>query len=616
MVDIDHRQRVIKVKLVYYGPAVGGKTTNLKVLFERAAGARRGQFVSVNSAQDRTILCDLLPLRTGGFRGYDLKVQLLAVPGQPMYGATRRVVLKGADGVVFVANSAEDRWPENLQSLQEMVANLLAQQIDVSRIPLVFQYNKRDLPAVIELPVLSRALNGRHVPEFPAVAAKGEGVLETFTSILVLTMEDLCRRYVTLQLPAGQTVEAWAKQAVEGMFGGLKLDAPEEEPSEPAEVVEHLKVRVPTAEDSGRGVAGGPDVRSTDSLTESYAQASAELGFAVSELREERDLLRVRLGEVQRALALATEDPGKTGVEERLQAILKVLVKAGGASGATLMLFTGEAPQVLALPPLHSDPLSRTTWGAAHLEGARGLTEPQLEEAAQCPELAQALRAGEPSFEAVALVPLRSAERLLGLALLYFGPYAALPPADAVMHLGFLSRVLAGPLEAAAAREAASAGDRLKVLSRASSAAVASLLTRLPWELARRQVLHLSEVLGPLAGSGVSLAASSPVISVLGDAPLLRFAFASLIRQCEADALEKGRIPEVAVRVEEEGDAVHVRVTGGGRASMTSTPEAGPDLADAELSVVHAIVALHGGVLVSGRGEGQAPQFLVELIRA
>ena len=251
--------------------------------------------------------------------------------------------------------------------------------------------------------------------------------------------------------------------------------------------MEHLKVRVPTAEDSGRGVAGGPDVRSTDSLTESYAQASAELGFAVSELREERDLLRVRLDEVQRALELATEDPGKTDVEERLQAILRVLVKAGGASGATLMLFTGEAPQVLALPPLQSDPLSRTTWGAAHLEGARGLTEPQIEEAVQSPELAQALRAGEPSFEAVALVPLRSAERLLGLALLYFGPYAALPPADAVVHLGFLSRVLAGPLEAAAAREAASAGDRLKVLSRASSAAVASLLTRLPWELARRQ---------------------------------------------------------------------------------------------------------------------------------
>jgi signal recognition particle receptor subunit beta len=628
MVEVAHRQRVIKVKLVYYGPAVGGKTTNLKVLFDRAAGTRRGQFVSVNSAQDRTILCDLLPLRTGGFRGYDLKVQLLAVPGQPMYAATRRVVLRGADGVVFVANSADDRWQENLQSLQEMVANLLAQQIDANRIPLVFQYNKRDLPAVIELAALSRALNGRHVPEFPAVASRGEGVLESFTAILTLTLEDLCRRYATLQLPPGQTVEAWAKQAVEGMFGGLRLDVPAVaaeageteaggEPAEPAETVEHLKVRVPTAdEDSGRGAPVGAEARPTDPLTESYAQASAELGFLVSELREARDLLRVRLEEVQRALELATEAPGKADVEARLQAILKVLVKAGGASGATLMLFSGEAAQVLALPPLRADPLSRTTWGMAHLEAAKGLTEPQLEEASSSPQLAQALCLGEPSFEAVALVPLRSAERLLGLALLYFGPYAALPPADTVLHLGFLARVLAGPLEASAAREAVSAGDRLKVLSRASAAAVASLLTRLPWELAHRRPIRLVDVLGPLGGSGVSIQVSSPAASVLGDAPLLRFAFASLVRQCEADALERGQIPVVLVRVEEEGHAVRVRVTGGGRASVTSAPEIGPDLADAELSVVHAIVALHGGVVVSGRGEGQAPHFTVELIRA
>ncbi len=319
---------------------------------------------------------------------------------------------------------------------------------------------------------------------------------------------------------------------------------------------------------------------------------------------------------MRRALELATEDPGQTAVEDRLRAILRVLVKAGGASGATLMLFTSDTAQVLALPPLRSDPLSRTSWGASHLEDARDLREPQIEEAVQSPDLAQALRAGEPSFEAVALVPLRSAERLLGLALLYFGPYAALPPTDALVHLGFLSRVLAGPLEAAAAREAASAGDRLKVLSRASSSAVASLLTRLPWELSRRQVLHVSDVMGPLGGPGVSLDVSAPGIAVLGDAPLLRFAFASLIRQCEADALEKGRIPEIAVRIEQDGDAVRVLVTGGGRSSVTAAPEVGPDLADAELSVVHAIVALHGGVLISGRGAGQTPHFLVELIRA
>jgi hypothetical protein len=184
------------------------------------------------------------------------------------------------------------------------------------------------------------------------------------------------------------------------------------------------------------------------------------------------------------------------------------------------------------------------------------------------------------------------------------------------VHLGFLARVLAGPLEAAAAREAASAGERLKVLSRASAAAVASLLTRLPWELARRRPLRMVDVLGPLGGSGVTIEASSPVTAVLGDAPLLRFAFASLVRQCEADALERGQIPEVSVRVDEDGDKVRVRVTGGGRASVTSAPQIGPDLADAELSVVHAIVALHGGVVLSGRGEGQAPHFRVDLIRA
>jgi len=176
--------------------------------------------------------------------------------------------------------------------------------------------------------------------------------------------------------------------------------------------------------------------------------------------------------------------------------------------------------------------------------------------------------------------------------------------------------VLAGPLEASAAREAASAGDRLRVLSRASAAAVASLLTRLPSDLARRQPLRLVDLLGPLGGPGMAIESSSPAVSVLGDAPLLRFAFASLIRQCEADALERGRIPEVAVRIEQDGDAVRVLVTGGGRSSVTAAPEAAADLADSELSVARAIVALHGGVLVSGRGAGQTPHFLVEMIRA
>jgi hypothetical protein len=335
----------------------------------------------------------------------------------------------------------------------------------------------------------------------------------------------------------------------------------------------------------------------------------------VDDLREERDLARLRLDEVRRALELATEDPGDTDIQERVRRILRVFVKASGADGATLWLSYGESGQVLSLPPLVADPLSRTVWGTTRLEELRESAEPVLDEAQANPRLAEALRQGLPSFEAVAAVPLRSAERLLGLALLYFGPHAALPASEAMVHLGFLARVLTGPLEAFAAREAGSTADRLRVLSRPSAAAVASLLARLPPESARRQRLALSEVIAPLDAPGVSLVAEGGA-SVFGDAPLLRFALATLVRQCEAAALEHGRIPEVSIRVEEAADGVQIRIAGGGKASVMSVPETGPDLADAELSVVHAIVALHGGVLVVGRDENQSPHFSVRLVPA
>jgi signal recognition particle receptor subunit beta len=631
MVDIHHRERTIKVKLVYYGPAVGGKTTNLKVLHDEALGQRRGQFVSVNSAQDRTILCDLLPLRSGGFRGYDLKLQLVAVPGQAMYSATRRIVVKGADGVVFVANSASDRWHENMQSLQEMVSNLVTHRLDPNHIPLVFQYNKRDLPDVVPVDALSRALNGRRVPEFPAVATRGEGVLETFATILAHTMMEICRQFPVLQLPPGQTVETWTRESVRGMFGRDRLGIPPEEPEvlDPGELgleedtgtapfapAGHLKVRIPTPDEPSRADAPAGEIRSPESLAESYAEASAELGLVVNDLREERDLARVRLDEVRRALEIATEAPGRTDIQERVRRMLKVFVKAGGADGATLWLSSAESGRVLTLPPLSADPLSRTVWGAARLEELRDLPEPLLQEATSGAELAEALRGGPPSFEAVAVVPLRSAERLLGLALLYFGAHAALPAREALLHLGFLARVLAGPLEASAAREASSAADRQRVLSRPAAAAVASLLARLPTESARRQRLWLAEVVAPLVAPGVSLESDPGSLAVIGDAPLLRFAFATLVRQCEADAIEHGRVPEVSIRVDEVRSGVRIQIMGGGSASALSARETGPDLADAELSVVHAIVALHGGVLVAGRDDRQCPHFAVRLVPA
>ena len=211
MVELNHRDRQIKVKIVYYGPPVGGKTTNLQILHQHAEAARRGEMISINSAQDRTILFDLLPLRTAGFRGFDLRLQILAVPGQAMYATTRRLVLKNADSLVFVANSAVDRWEENLQSFREMTQNLLAHRLDPASMPLVFQYNKRDLPEVMDIEFMDRALNARKVDSIPAVAVRGEGVLETFSAILMRTVQDLAKRYSILETtprPAGMAMDA------------------------------------------------------------------------------------------------------------------------------------------------------------------------------------------------------------------------------------------------------------------------------------------------------------------------------------------------------------------------------------------------------------------------
>ena len=651
--ELNQRDHTIRVKLVYYGPALCGKTTNLKILHERAIWSRRGEFVSLNSQQDRTILCDLLPLKTGGFRGFDLKLQLLAVPGQTVYYTTRRVVLKGADGIVFVANSAADRWQENVQSFKELAANLMVHQLDAASVPIVFQYNKRDLPAVMAIDELSRALNPRKAPEFGAVATSGEGVLETFAAVMARTVESLSRRFKTMELPPGQTVDGWAKLAVQGMFGKGRLDDEpmeaevieivDEEPAvTPPGVEEHPEVGsyqrgalppVPTVaprapaedrrlvrvampeEEAPRGGPATTEVRSSESLAESYAEVSAELSQALSDLREERDQARLRLEQVRQALLLATQAPGTTQVEQRVQRILRVLGKAAGASGATLLLTTSDAPRVIPLPPLDLDPLTRTAWGSSHVETLRSVEEPRIEEATESPQLTEALRSGTPSFEAMAVVPLRSAERLLGLALLYFQTHTVLPSRETLLHLGFLARVLGGPLEASAARDAASGVERLRIVSRASSTAVASLLTRMPVEATRRTVFRLTDALGPLQAPGVTVTVSTETLEARGDAALLRFAVATLMHQCEADAIERGHSPVIKVRAQPRADgAVLIQVSGGGGHRTVALPHSSlPDLADAELGVVHAIVAQHGGRLVSSRSESQDPQFTLVL---
>jgi len=183
MVQFDNQHRQIKVKIVYYGPAVGGKTTCLQHIHRVTDPQRRTKLYSLNTAADRTLFFDLLSLNLGRIRGFRLALQLYTVPGQVQYDATRRTVLAGADGVVFVADSQVSQREANLESLENLWANMAAIGLDRKSVPVVLQYNKRDLDPIQTVEEMEAALNADNFAAFPTVAISGEGILEAFTAV-------------------------------------------------------------------------------------------------------------------------------------------------------------------------------------------------------------------------------------------------------------------------------------------------------------------------------------------------------------------------------------------------------------------------------------------------
>ena len=190
---VNFTSREITCKIVYYGPGRSGKTRNLHYVYGRVPEDRRGRMVSLATQTDRTLFFDFLPLELGQISGFVTRFQLYTVPGQVYYNATRRLVLQGADGVVFVADSQARQLDENIESLQNLQANLLDLGQDVRQVPLVLQYNKQDLPKELILTPaeLDDALNFRGVPSFAADALHGVGVFETLKSISELVLKKL-----------------------------------------------------------------------------------------------------------------------------------------------------------------------------------------------------------------------------------------------------------------------------------------------------------------------------------------------------------------------------------------------------------------------------------------
>jgi mutual gliding-motility protein MglA len=190
---VNFTTREITCKIVYYGPGRSGKTTNLHYVFGRVPEARRGRMVSLATQTDRTLFFDFLPIDLGQISGFSTRFQLYTVPGQVYYNATRRLVLQGADGVVFVADSQARQLDENLESLQNLQSNLLEHGVDIRSMPLVLQYNKQDLPRelILQPADLDDALNFRGVPSFPADALHGQGVFETLKGVSEMVLKKL-----------------------------------------------------------------------------------------------------------------------------------------------------------------------------------------------------------------------------------------------------------------------------------------------------------------------------------------------------------------------------------------------------------------------------------------
>jgi len=272
MAQVNPLTRELLVKLVYYGPGLGGKTTSLQAIHSASPPETRGQLVSLATPVDRTLYFDFLPLRARQIRDHHVRLQLFTVPGQVYLSATRKLVLTGVDGLVFVADSQRDRHDANLESLEDLMANLEEQGRALHSVPVVFQYNKRDLPEVMRVEQLDRSLNQGERASFPTIATTGEGVMEALDRLVDDTLEHLEESGMlgTSSAPPEQPSFERAERALEEQIGEAseeiwrasvqgalearataEVDEPFRPPSRPAP-------RKPSTRPGPQAMAGGP----------------------------------------------------------------------------------------------------------------------------------------------------------------------------------------------------------------------------------------------------------------------------------------------------------------------------------------------------------------------
>lgn len=192
---INYSSREINCKIVYYGPGLCGKTTNLQYIYRRTNPEQKGKLISLATETERTLFFDFLPLALGDIKGFKVRFHLYTVPGQVFYAASRKLILKGVDGVVFVADSQLERMESNIESLEDLKINLAEQGYELEKLPYTIQYNKRDLPNVVPVEEMDKLLNNRRVQWYEGVAVTGKGVFETLKAVAKQVLFELKKHY-------------------------------------------------------------------------------------------------------------------------------------------------------------------------------------------------------------------------------------------------------------------------------------------------------------------------------------------------------------------------------------------------------------------------------------
>ena len=188
---VNYLSKEINCKIVYYGPGLGGKTTNIQYIYQKTNPDNKGKIITLNTENDRTLFFDFLPLELGEIRGYKTRFHLYTVPGQNFYEASRKLILRGVDGIVFVADSQLEKMDANVDSFKSLEKNLTEHGYDIAQIPLVMKWNKRDLPNIIPAHELERQLNKLEVPSYEAIAPRGDGVFDTLKMISKMILLNL-----------------------------------------------------------------------------------------------------------------------------------------------------------------------------------------------------------------------------------------------------------------------------------------------------------------------------------------------------------------------------------------------------------------------------------------